>query len=336
MLACINANGIRGFPMVPKADELTRKAFLRKTKGQRIGFVDLAPTVEMCELVSQLKGSPYSQKPIVYVDHHLSREYLDQRDRVDYLERELGSGARIRTRKQAGACAELVDRHHFRTFQLEAVAFHHCPDGFLSFLRGSGLSYPEILDDALLFERAKNLWGPQGKAQLSPIGKFLIRGMEVSPFPRTRSKGRLSKVHQHFQWICDWLKHGAPQSPFDERKNRIDQLYEQVRLESFLATEKAEKIAPDLISADLRPYDKKNAVVSRSIFRRTIIERFGPVTIATCRTNGHGDVMYVETTIRNLDLRRFAPKGITHHCPFRLTLPLSRFKEFVELWKKKS
>lgn len=334
MLPCINANGIRGFPMVPAADDISRREFFVKTRGQRVGFVDLAPTDEMCELVSRLHKSPH-HKPVVYVDHHRSTEYWDQRERVEYIEYELGPGALIRSRREAGSCAQLILPDHWKQFRLDSVAFHHCPDGFLSFLRGSGLSYPELIDDALLLERAKrHKGGSTGRAQLSPIGKLLIRGMEVFPLPRSKTKGRLAKVHQHFQWICDWLKNGASQAAFYDRRKRVDEHYEQVRLDTFSATNTAREVAPKLILTDLRPLDKRNIVVSRSIFRRKILDRFGLVTIATCRKNGHGDVVYIETATPDLDLRKFAPPGITHHCPFRLTVPLSRFQDFVLRWQR--
>ena len=301
------------------------------TKVPRAAFIDLTPTREILEFVSQLEAA--GVVVVAYYDHHLDPRRQAEVVNARELERKLGARARIVTRRQAPSCPCLIEVGQWEKIGVNTIFFHADFDGFLGFLKGAGVVYSELGDDADLLDGAGN-----GR-RLSQIGKLLADAHEfLVPYFSQDPAGHQREKQRVYQTLADWIVGGC-------QPKAVSAFAEEVRR----ATNEAERLAHELawlteplpgkvVICNFLPYIKAGKPIAIPTWKREILRRFGPVLLCSIGTGHLGEQVYIELPKAwqgQVDLRDFLPEGVEGRVPFRVQVPLDRWPEFLAKWQRR-
>jgi len=298
----------------------------------RLAFVDLTPSREAMELISKLEEAGHAV--VCYLDHHLDPRRQIEMVNVRKLEVKFGDWVKIVTRQRASSCPKLVDFGQWENNGVTAVFFHADFDGFLSFLKGCGVNYPELEADADILDGAA-----RGR-RLSAVGKLLADAHEhLVPAYSQNPAGHHSAKQRIYQIIADWIAGGCQSEELiQEFAVETRQATEEATMLALRLVEQAELLLGNVVLCDFLPAIKTGKQINISLWKREVLRRFGTVLLCSVGTGHMGEQVYIELPRAwqgQIDLRDFLPKGVQGRIPTRVQVPLARWEEFLEKWRNK-
>lgn len=325
---------ILGFAVQPHLDSWERAEIIQALPERaRVGFIDLVPTMDIFSLILAIEARG-SGKLVCYYDHHSDqRQPPGERANIRALVGKLGQGAKIFDRRRAPSSVWLVEEGEWRHLRLDAVIFHADPDGFLGFLKGLGLTYPEMAKDADILDDRKS------KGQLSQTGQLLADAWEnLGPYFSQDPAGFQATKQRVFQTLADWIAGGRD-------PEAILPLVAEVRTEITAARGLAEGMADEIEAvadfvafSDFLPYIKLDRRIDFPAWKRKLLGRFGPVLFASTGKGHLGEMVFVELPKAwdgLYDLRDFLPRGVRGRLPGRVQVPRNRWEEFLRNWGRR-
>lgn len=320
-------------PNISKEEILEIIANLRR--GNKIGFIDLAPSNEIMSLMRQIEDAGCEIG--AFFDHHLdvfAKNKAEVRNGAE-IERKLGNRSRVLTRKCASSSAHLVALGEWRKFGVNIVFFHADADGFFGFLKGCGVSYPEMDSDADILD------GVAKGRKLTSAGKLLADCLQylVPAFSQNPEGHRIWKENI-FREFGGWVADGC--LPDDKRiiglRQRADEAAEEAIDIAMKLVAIAKKIPGDVVVSDFLPYIKAGKSIAIPLWKSGILRKFGSVLICSTGSGHMGEQMFIELPRAwqgKYDLRDFLPNGVRGRAPFRAQVPLNRWEEFLQNWRKR-
>ena len=329
----VATKGLAGFAIHPNVGSAERSEIIAALpEAPRAAFIDLAPTRDVLEFVSQLEEAA-GVVVIAFYDHHLDPRRSAEVANARELERKLGKRAKIVARREAPSCPRLIEVGKWEKIGSNVVLFHADFDGFLGFLKGAGVLYPEMEDDADLLDGAGN-----GR-RLSAIGKLLADAHEfLVPYFSQDPAGHQREKQRVYQTLADWIAEGL-------KPEAIKAFAEEVRQ----ATDEAECLAHELawlakplpgrvVICNFLPYIRAGKPIAIPTWKREILRRFGPVLLCSIGTGHLGEQVYIELPKAwqgQVDLRDFLPERVQGRVPFRVQVPVDRWPEFLAKWQRR-
>lgn len=146
---------------------------------KRVVFIDTPPTAQLVELSRTLQSNGIE---VLVRDHHrpmgTSPRDTEVLGLLTQIEAALGDKATFMTRKDAASCARLVSLGEFAD-ENTVLYVDRDKDGFWSAMRGAGVDYAGLVEDADLLD------GPRVKQTrangLSEVGDLFARAMAALP-----------------------------------------------------------------------------------------------------------------------------------------------------------
>ena len=326
----VAAKGVVGFAIHPNVGSAERSEIIAALpEAPRAAFIDLAPTREVLEFIGQLEA--VGVVVVAYYDHHLDPRRQAEVANARKLERKLGKRAKIVTRREAPSCPCLIEVGEWEKIGANTVFFHADFDGFLGFLKGAGVVYPEIDNDADLLDGAGN-----GR-RLSQIGKLLADAHEhlvpaFSQDPAGHQRGKQRVYQTLADWIVGGLKPEAIQAFADEVRRATAEAERLARELAWLA----EPLPGRVVICNFLSYIKTGKPIAIPVWKRELLRRFGPVLLCSIGTGHLGEQVYIELPKAwqgQVDLRDFLPEGVQGRVSFRVQVPMSRWPEFLAKWQ---
>lgn len=320
--------GITGFAIQPNIAETEIKEILdAMPESARVAFVDLAPTKNIAGLADLIKARGH--EVVSFYDHHLDPNSQAEMGNVARLRQKLDE-AKIVTREEAPSCARLVTVGEWKR-TVDVVFFHADFDGFISFMRGCGVDYPDMISDAAIMDKAK-------KGKLSLIGeKFADADHELVPWFSTNPREHYRVKVEVYQNFADWLTSEAPLENLP--KEFFEEIDKAAKAAKNLAIDLAEKqlrLLPGKVAfVDCLPEIREGEKIAFPTLKEEIRRRHGALLVCTTGIGLTGDQVFIERPREwEVDLRKFLPTGIQGRFPNNVQIPLSEWKKFYEKWKE--
>lgn len=321
--------GFQAFAIMPNITAKESQAILNRLGDKsRVVFIDLAPSGAMLDFVSLLvkAGHPVAG----YFDHHLdSRNQLEIRN-MEKLRGIITGSVRVVSRKEASSCAVMVEKSEWKKLSADVVFFRADPDGFLAVLKGAGIHYPELENDAAIFEGRTGTQSFFGKL-LGDAEKNLPPAFSQNPVGYRETKQRI------YQTLVNHLASdgGVPIDEFEEEVKAAVEAAENLATE---IANRAEVKPGKVVFADCLPQILAGRNINFSTLKAEVLRRHGAVLVCTTGMGHLGKMVFIELPKEwgyRIDLRDFLPRGIGANVPGRIQVPLVLFSEFLELWRKK-
>jgi hypothetical protein len=332
----LKSNGVLGIGIEPFHNVAANLTQLHFPPGS-IAFADLAPTLQMIELVTGLTERGHV---IHYFDHHLETANPQN---VENLRSLLGDRLVITTRSESPSCVHLIKPGLWSELDITTV-FHDLDlDGFLSQVQGLGIGYPEILKDADYLD------GPRSDGQsLSETGRLIINIISaLTPHYFFDPDKYLATKKKLFKKIITWLSQGMSEPLLN--KVEKDQLEDKLKEGRILAEHLAKNNHTEFLPGGIAVANFVNQLAMGrkpdvAIWKRNVSDRSfaeGREVVIFCRrVVGHLGIQFcIEPATRfqnEIDLRNFMPDGSTGHEPFRLHVPENKWEEFLANWRATS
>ncbi|MFH1029811.1 MAG: hypothetical protein V1770_00950 [bacterium] len=322
----LQKSGITGFAIQPNIAETEIKEILEAMpESARVAFVDLAPTKNIAGLADLIKARGH--EVVSFYDHHLDPNSQAEMGNVARLRQELDE-AKIVTREEAPSCARLVTVGEWKS-TVDTVFFHADFDGFISFMRGCGVDYPEIIDDADILDKAK-------KGKLSLVGrKFADADHELVPWFSTNPREHYRVKAEVYQKFADWLLSNNPLENLPlEFFNEIDKAAKEAQDLAIDLVKKRLRLLPGKVAfVDCLPEIREGKKIAFPTLKEEIRRKHGVRLVCTTGIGLTGDQIIIERPREwKVDLQRFLPKEIQKL--FQVQIPLSEWEKFYEKWKE--
>ena len=214
------------------------------------------------------------------------------------------------------------------------VFFHADFDGYLSHLKGCGVSYPEMEKDANILDGGRqNRWD-----RVSNLGQLLADSHEnLCPRFSTDPAGHQTMRKRVYQVMTDFV---SKKSSPDE----IGKLFLETESACLLANSNAKDLIDSTVLlpggiaySDLMPYIKSGEPLSLPLWKGEVIGRFNPSLIASLGLGHMGEQVFCElprSAQRGTDLRDYLPRGVVGRVPFRVQIPIKLWPEFLANWRR--
>jgi hypothetical protein len=324
-LPCSDGSMVKAHTAYPNVKQMERFRMLNDIKGD-IAVLDVALENGMFALLRD--GEGFGVHCCLFVDHHDDKSSHDVRQNIAWLRSRPGVEVRFKERKEAASCAGLVKRGELLTRGLRPV-FHADKDGFLTALKGLGVTYPGLDDDA------DHLDGLRSKP-LTFTGWLLREAIHtmcpefaVDPEEHARSKKFV------FEKMARWIAAGCPPDLIYDFATEVDHRSVAARRLAKELAAKAQLFAKRIIIVDTIAY--RDLTPAYHEVKRLLIRKHGPAIICFVDRDRHGQ----ERVTAHLpyawegyvDLRKFLPEA-GGHCDYRLRFPLTKLRDFIEGWQR--
>jgi len=271
---------------------------------------------------------------VYYFDHHLENAGLTELESLRSL---LGDRLIMRPRSQATSCVQLITAGFWKELNIETVFFDSDMDGFLSHLKGLGLTYPEMDGDACYLD------GPRHGNGLSQTGRLITNIISVlTPYYYYDRTGYLQMKKWLFRAITKWLKNGLTKPVLSpENMELLRQKAEENEKRAQHLAQQTDLLAGGIAFANFIPQLAMGFKPNVAIWKRGVGDRLteaGQETVLFCRkVVGHlGRQICIEIVYRfqdEIDLRNYMPAGSVGHASFRIHVPENKWPEFLANWR---
>lgn len=326
----VKVANIIGFAIQPNIrDEQSKEIFPALPPRSRIAFIDLAPTDDIAEFVSQLEKSGH--EIVCYADHHLDEKREAEIRNAGIIMSKLNNRAKITTRSQARSCYGLVDFMEWSRKGVNAVFFHADFDGFSSFLKGCGAAYQEMKDDAEIMD------GYGNGRRLSLLGKLFANAHELlvpaysyDPVGYENTRARVYRIFA--DWVMNNLKKEDAQKFVIEVREATDKAEKLARRLSL----EAELLPGGIVFGNFLPYAKAGKNIAIALWKQLVYKRFGPALICTIGVGHLGEQIYIEVPkvwVDKIDIRDYVPEGTEKRTSFKAQITLDQWENFLAIWQ---
>lgn len=217
---------------------------LHRANARRVVFIDCPATSQLVTTIESLRVDGVE---VVIRDHHDAPERRSDReaainDAANRLRQILGEAAVISTRDAHPGCALLLKAGEFSR-EGDAIVADSDPDGLLGAMKAAGVVYPELEQDAIIFD------GPRSaQVGLSSLGELLVKGLATLP-PYNAKQPQVSEEAKGklFAEFVAAVSGDAKAKASLEAK--VEAFEKGVRLAQELASQAA-KILPDVVLVD--------------------------------------------------------------------------------------
>lgn len=208
MVIKIKVDGLYLIAIQPFSTQVEREnlvLFLLKQNIQRVGFIDLAPTRDILDLIKMLDTQGIATK--LFIDHHENDEKIDEvinaRAIYEYIENE---NFRLYPRVNAASATSLAKNSEAEELGLQVVFFHYDIDGFSGGLKMSHLGKRIKWFDAVANIAEK---GPNSNIVLPPEAlrylQLMQMGMNVGPPYQYDPEKRNIALQEVYLNVARWL-----------------------------------------------------------------------------------------------------------------------------------
>ena len=313
-------------------DEVQR--FLAETirPGEKVVLVDLGPntkTLQLCRLLVQ------SGKEIVsYVDHH--EDYLlspsvqqeEMREAAEELRILLGDSFRLAKRLVYPSCVSLVEAGEWVNCGVTAAIFHRDLDGFLATLKGFGITYESMDEDADAVE------GGQG-SRLSPTGRLIVRLWRAAIRDTAWVAACSWAMEQCLKLLVGELSHREVWRLVRERARRRTQSTD----DRAILTELTKLLPGRVAYIDYTVVRQRVGSVDFNAWRGLMLRTHGPLLLVEENFFDGKRVVYVRLPpawSRHLDLGQFIDRTKAYKVSRNyLKLPTELFPQFLQSWQER-
>ena len=332
----IDLEGVEGFAVNRHISaEESEKLLDELTPGSRIAFIDLAPTASVVSFA--LSAISRGHDLAVFYDTHLSIIKPEEMEGVELLRR-TNAAVELPFYKSGSSC-RLIERTEWKIKNIDAVFFHGGVVGYMGFLWGCGIAYPEMLVDADIFSGIKeNTPSRTGNGTPSWIGILLAEAFNfLGPSASLDLAGFETARRQLFQLFPVLIK-----NEFDSRDSQ--NFIELVGSKARVANENTRRVfeaatysASDrVVLSDFREIENAGGKIAFSLYRSMVQKRFGLVLVCSIG-NGHlGTQVYVflpKKLQKDYDLRLCLPAGVEGRESHWVKVPLDLWPQFLEKWR---
>ncbi len=334
----ISVGNLLGFainPFIRKKEKEEILKFLDKKKKCRLAFVDLAPSDDIRNFIFELLKKKHEL--VIFYDHHLDEKhsnFKEMRENIQAIECIERAEIKFVSREDYPSCARLVSFNQWFHKKIDLVFFHDDFDGFTSFLKGAGIRYPKMEQDADILDGSPSV--DRSIFTLSMVGKFIQNSFNLVPYFSYDPVGYSKKKQEIYQRISNWLS-GKKDGDFVDFYRKVLEKTREIERFTLNLVSKVKLMMGKIAFCDIREIINQGEKISFSVLKREIISIFGDVLLCFC-TKGHfGDQISVELPPAwrgKIDLRDFLPEGIEGRVPGRVQIPSENWGEFLEKWNK--
>jgi len=320
-----------GYAIKPNLTKEQRAEILATMPAaSRVAIVGLAPSEEIMALVDEMTAQGHSLAG--YFDNHLGILRGNELVNVESIMAR-PFAAKIVDRKTARSCSSLIAVSEWATYMIDVVLFNVSADGYLSFIKGAGLTYKFLDRDAAVLNGAI-------KKGLSEPGIILANGINfvgpVSYYDRKGYEESKTRVFQSFAALVQAEFRGATSREFiDEvvvcadraRKNALEVAAETKLTEDGVAL------------GNFIPLIMKGESPAIPFWRKPAAKKFENVLLCA-KTIGHFGRQYhvelPESMREEVDIREYLPEGVEGRMSYRAQIPDWAWGKFITNWRNRA
>ncbi|MDP3955711.1 MAG: hypothetical protein Q8Q18_00490 [bacterium] len=329
-MAVICHNGVMGISTGTWISPEIHKLYAEHVKSRSIkfGFLDLAFSDHIANLIVSLLEQGHEIG--LYADHHVDPNLREEYSNIVALEHEITTKyARFIPRRDCKASALLVKEGEFIEENIELVFFHEDFDGFVSFLKGCGITWPSMTRDATIIDSAcTGVLSAQGKLLLEQMKCFL-------PNARVDPTGRERILERVYKFTIQWIANGCNAQSARKMLRKIERQKKKTLSVARKAAETAKELNSFLAYVDMSPYIREDPLVKVSDISMYIKERLGPKKIiAVEHSDRESRIHVVEIHIPKyllgmFNLHELLPASVRRSTRFRANVSTYDFPIFL-------
>jgi len=335
MVIKVNVDGIYLIAIQPFSTQVEREnlvLFLLKQNIQRVGFIDLAPTRDILDLIKMLDAQGIATK--LFIDHHENDEKIDEvinaRAIYEYIENE---NFRFYPRSVAPSAASLVKTNEAATLGLDAVFFHYDIDGFSGAIKATflGSKYPWFDSVANIAEK-----GLISNIPLTTDAKrymhLMQAGMNVGPPYQYDSQKRNIALQELYFNIALWLAHDQDDTVIADFINELQEVNEMTSEISYQIIQNTLRRDDGIIFVDCFEIMNKGKRPNFQVLKKELFRLAEGFMLVAIRVLGHkGDQISIfKPRDFDLDLPKLLPadEAGDWHIDARIHIRANNFSAF--------
>ena len=284
--------------------------FLKEKNPKKIVFLDTPPMQGAITAIDQIREI-LPETEIEWIDHHDIENPSNPRDNeiaqtAESIREKIGNTAVIKTRKEYPAISLLLNEGEHNSSSTVVIADNDL-DGFFGALKATGITFPEIDQDASTLDGPRSM---QNSETLSEKSWLLVRAMSTIPtFNPKAPEISIEAKAKLFKSFAEMLQ-GNLESQKD-LESKVSEYEKQVETAKELL-KNIETIGPNTLLVDVTNAEDFNLAVIAEHMEKSakigiIKKSIGPIA------SNHGGVQYSIAVSKKdqegFDIRQFLPEG---------------------------